>query len=330
MNHTRRPRFTITVLASAIAALSSSAVVAQSPEPRLAQIEEVTVYAQRREQNSRDVPISISAWDGDLLNNLSLVEMDALSDITPGLVIQEQSPNNPGFVIRGITSDSGSAQSSPRVSVYYNGVDVSRSRGSYFELFDINRVEVIKGPQATLFGTASSVGAVSVYTNRPEPGLSGALSLALGNYASQQARGFINSGNDTLQGRLAFSYRSRDGFIDNIAGSAQSQNPDGLRQDDMHAIERVSLRPSLRWTPNDSLTVDLVYTWEENEDSGTAFKSGIYAPTGGDTSPFSFVEMAGSPYSADALGAAALGVDQRQPDLYLHNGSALLRVPRNF
>ena len=317
MNHTRRPRFTITVLASAIAALSSSAVVAQSPEPRLAQIEEVTVYAQRREQNSRDVPISISAWDGDLLNNLSLVEMDALSDITPGLVIQEQSPNNPGFVIRGITSDSGSAQSSPRVSVYYNGVDVSRSRGSYFELFDINRVEVIKGPQATLFGTASSVGAVSVYTNRPEPGLSGALSLALGNYASQQARGFINSGNDTLQGRLAFSYRSRDGFIDNIAGSAQSQNPDGLRQDDMHAIERVSLRPSLRWTPNDSLTVDLVYTWEENEDSGTAFKSGIYAPTGGDTSPFSFVEMAGSPYSADALGAAALGVDREVEDINL-------------
>lgn len=63
--------------------------------------------------------------------------------------------NNPGFVIRGITSDSGSAQASPRVSVYYNGVDVYRSRGSYFELYDIERVEVVKGPQATLFGTTS-------------------------------------------------------------------------------------------------------------------------------------------------------------------------------
>jgi iron complex outermembrane receptor protein len=307
---------TITTLAAAVAGLSSAPTSAQ-PVAGAGQIEEVTVYAQRREQNPQDVPISISAWDGDLLNRLAVVEMDALSDITPGLVIQEQSPNNPGFVIRGITSDSGSPQDSPRVSVYYNGVDVSRSRGSYFELFDINRVEVIKGPQATLFGTASSVGAVSVYTNKPEPGVSGALTLVTGNYAAGEARGFINGGNDTLQGRLAFSYRTRDGYIDNIAGAPQSQNPDGVRQDDMHAIERTSLRPSLRWTPSDSLTVDLVYTWEENDDSGTSFKNGVYAPTGGDTSPYTFVEMSGSPESAEVLGAAALGVDREVEDLNL-------------
>lgn len=89
-----------------------------------AAIEEVKVYAQRREQSVEDVPISITAYSGDLLERANILELDAVSDITPGLVIQEQSPNNPGFVIRGITSDSGSAQASPRVSVYYNGIDV--------------------------------------------------------------------------------------------------------------------------------------------------------------------------------------------------------------
>ncbi len=232
-------------------------------------------------------------------------------------MIQEQSPNNPGFVIRGITSDSGSAQSAPRVSVYYNGVDVSRSRGSYFELFDIERVEVVKGPQATLFGTAASVGAVSVYTNKPEIEPSAALSFAAGNYSSRFARGFATGGNDLVQGRMAFMYRERDGYIDNIAGTPASQNPQGLRQDDMHAIERLSLRPSLRFTPTENLTIDLVYNYEKNEDSGTSFKNGRFAPTGGDTSPFSFVEMSGSPLSAEVLGRPDLGIERKVQDLNL-------------
>ncbi|MEM1191290.1 MAG: TonB-dependent receptor [Pseudomonadota bacterium] len=280
-------------------------------------IEEVTVYAQRREQSVADVPISISAYGGDLLNRLGIVELDALSDITPGLVIQEQSPNNPGFVIRGITSDSGSAQAAPRVSVYYNGVDVSRSRGSYFELFDIDRVEVVKGPQATLFGTAASVGAVSVYTRRPEQELGGYLSVNVGNYSARQLRGHLTGGNELLQGRLAVSYRERDGFIRNIAGTEGSQNPGGQPQDAMQAIERTAIRPSLRLTPRDDLTIDLVHTYEENSDSGTSFKNGRFAPTGGDTSPYSFVEMSGSPLSADALGAAQLGIEREVEDINL-------------
>ena len=305
----------ITVLASLGAAVAPPFHLGSAHAQEV--VEEVTVYAQRREQSVQDVPISITAYGGDLLNRLGIVELDALSDITPGLVIQEQSPNNPGFVIRGITSDSGSAQAAPRVSVYYNGVDVSRSRGSYFELFDIERVEVVKGPQATLFGTASSVGAVSVYTKKPEEELGGSLSLNVGNFSARQLRGHVTGGNDKVQGRLAISYRERDGFIDNIAGTDRSQNPGGQRQDAMQAIERTSVRPSLRLTPNDDVTIDLVYTWEDNSDSGTSFKNGLFAPTGGDTSPFTFVEMSGSPFSQEALGAAQLGIEREVEDLNL-------------
>jgi iron complex outermembrane receptor protein len=296
------------------AILSTQSFAQQTPDQ---QIEQITVTAQKRVQSIQDVPASISAYNGDFLESMGVGELDMLSEITPGLVIQEQSPNNPGFVIRGITSDSGSAQAAPRVSIYYNGADISRSRGSYFEMFDIERIEVVKGPQATLFGTAASVGALSVITNKPEEEFSSAITLGFGNFAAKQAKGYITGGNETLQGRFAFSYRQRDGFINNIAGDANSQSANSTQQEDMHGIERTAFRASLRFTPNESITGDLTITHEENDDTGTSFKNGLYAPTGGDTSPFSFVEMSGSPLSAEVLGADKLGVERETDDINL-------------
>ncbi|MGO1329508.1 MAG: TonB-dependent receptor [Idiomarina loihiensis] len=296
------------VLNSVVAALCAlSAPVAFAQQDTSDELERIEVTAQKRVQSINDVPASISAFEGSRLDELGLNELDMISDLTPGLVIQEQSPNNPGFVIRGITSDSGSAQASPRVSVYYNGVDVSRSRGSYFELFDIERVEVVKGPQATLFGTAASVGAISVITRKPEPGFSAELSAGAGNESQKRLGGFINGGSELVSGRLAFSYRERDGFIENIAPG----------QDDMNGVDRQALRGSLRFQPSDVVTADLIYSYEKNEDTGTSFKNGIFAPTGGDTSPYSFVEMTGSPYSASVLGREKLGLDRTVDDINL-------------
>ncbi len=272
-----------------------------------ADIERITVTTQKRVQAIKDVPVTVSAFTGEMLEQLGIQDLDVLSEITPGLVIQEQSPNNPGFVIRGITSDSGSAQAAPRVSVYYNGTDISRSRGSYFELFDIERVEVVKGPQATLFGTAASVGALSVTTNKPQEEFEAAISLGLGNFAAKNAQGFLTGGTQQVQGRLAFTYRERDGYVQNIAAN----------QPDLHGIDRVGIRPSLLFTPNDDLTIDLVYNYEKNNDSGTAFKSRRFAPTGGDTSPFSFVEASGSPLAAQVFGKNDLGIERTVKDLNL-------------
>ena len=109
----RRLFLAITTIAASSASLAQPVADTTGTPTSRAQIEEVTVYAQRREQSVQDVPVSITAYSGDLLERVNIVELDSLSDITPGLVIQEQSPNNPGFVIRGITSDDGSAQSSP-------------------------------------------------------------------------------------------------------------------------------------------------------------------------------------------------------------------------
>ncbi|MFC3052099.1 TonB-dependent receptor [Kordiimonas pumila] len=281
-------------------------------------IEEVIVTTQKRAQNIRTVPLSVTSYDGDFLSKLNMEEFDRVSDITPGLIIQEQSPNNPAFVIRGITSDNGSPQIAPRVSIYLNGVDVSRSRGSHFELFDIDRIEVVKGPQATLFGTAAAIGAVAVITKKPQKEFAGELTLGYGNYNSMEAKGFVTGGHTKLQGRLAFSYRKRDGYIENIAGDIGSQSAGGIVQPDLNGLERFAVRSSLRFIPNTDLTVDLVLNYEKDADTGTSFKSGTFAPTDGTTSPFSFAELAGGgPLSADVLGNDKLGIDRALYDANL-------------
>jgi iron complex outermembrane receptor protein len=308
MTYSTQKQFKKKMLSSLIlASLASGAFAVMAAEGDDAAIERITVTTQKRVQAIQDVPVTVTAFTGEMLEQLGIADLDVLSEITPGLVIQEQSPNNPGFVIRGITSDSGSAQSSPRVSVYYNGADVSRSRGSYFELFDIERVEVVKGPQATLFGTAASVGALSVTTRKPQEEFEAAVTLGAGNFAAKNMNGFITGGEQKVQGRLAFTYKERDGYVENIA----------QHQPDLHGIERTGIRPSLRITPNDDLTLDLVYNFEKNNDTGTAFKSRRFAPTGGDTSPYSFVEASGSPLAQQVFGKSDLGVERTVKDLNL-------------
>ena len=263
--------------------------------------DEIVVTAQKSEQRISDVPISITAFTGPRLRDIGVTQFDQLAAFVPGLNVQEQSPNNPGFVIRGVTSDSGSSQGAPAVTVYLNGVDVSRSRGSYFDLYDLERVEVVKGPQATLFGTAAAVGAVSVITAKPQKDFGAELRAAYGNYNQRRVDGFINFGGDVLAARLAFAVKLRDGVVENIAGRPGSQTPNGPRIDDLNGQGQYGARLSLRYDKDD-LTVDLIGTYDGQRAPGTAFRSGTFAPTGGTTSPFTFAEAAGSPFSDAILG----------------------------
>jgi len=286
--------------ASLLPAVAAMAADAQSAESIG---EEIIVTAQKSEQKQSDVPITITAYTGRSLREIGVTQFDQLSAYVPGLNVQEQSPNNPGFVIRGITSDSGSSQGSPAVTVYLNGVDVSRSRGSYFDLYDLERVEVVKGPQSTLFGTAAAVGVVSVITAKPKAGTSGEIRLGYGNYDQRRIDGHLNIGNDVIALRVAGAVKLRDGVVENIAGRPGSQTPNGPRIDDLNGQGQYGARVSLRYTPTADFTLDLVGTYDGQRAPGTAFSSGTFAPTGGTTSPYSFKEAAGSPFSLAVLGA---------------------------
>lgn len=258
----------------------------------------IIVTAQKIEQKSTDVPITISANSGERLKELGVSDLDELSNYVPGLNIQEQSANNPGIVIRGITSDSGSAQQAPRVTLYYNGVDISRSRGSYQDIYDVDRIEVIKGPQATLFGTASAVGAISIISAKPRPGLSGEVTGSYGNFRAYTLSGHLNAGSDFMAVRLAGAYKKRDGYVTNLAPN----------QDDLYAQDQFGARASLRFTPNSDFTADLILSYDRQRNSGTPFISGILPTEAGPATPFGAADLRGSTFSAAVLGASKLGL----------------------
>lgn len=295
-----KPSLPALALSLAFAATSESAVAQDNLDTvdDAANDDVIIVTAQKIEQRSTDVPITISATSGERLRELGVSDLDELSNYIPGLNIQEQSANNPGIVIRGITSDSGSSQQAPRVTLYYNGVDISRSRGSYQDAYDIDRIEVIKGPQATLFGTASAVGAISIISNKPEEGFSGELSGSYGNFDAYTVAGHLNAGSDVIAGRVAFAYKRRDGYVENLA-------PD---QEDLYAQNQLGIRGSLRYTPSDEFTADLIFTYDRQRNSGTPFISGSLPTTAGPADPFGPAFLGGSPFSEAVLGDAELGL----------------------
>jgi len=269
---------------------------------------EILVTSQKFEQRAQDVPITVSALSEKRIEQLGVSDLDELSNYVPGLNIQEQSANNPGIVIRGITSDSGSAQQGPRVTLYYNGVDISRSRGSYQSIYDLDRVEVIKGPQATLFGTASAVGAISIISARPREGYSAEVTGGYGNFDATRLTGFLNAGSDVLAGRIAFEWKTRDGYVENLASS---------QDEELYAQDNLGIRGSLRFTPNDALTVDLIGTFDRQRNGGTPFISGTFATEAGPANPFGPANLGGSPLSKAVLGNDQLGLNREVYDLNL-------------
>ncbi|MEO1310343.1 MAG: TonB-dependent receptor [Pseudomonadota bacterium] len=230
----------------------------------------IVISTQKRDQSSLEVPINVTAYSGDFLETIGVQQFDELADFVPGLEIQEQSPNNPGFVIRGITSDSGEANIEPRVSVYQDGVSISRSRGSYVELFDVERVEVAKGPQATLFGRGGLIGAINIVQAKASQEFSASFGAEVGNLGYDMVEGHINGAiiPDVLAGRIAFRHKTRDGYVENALGGT-----------DFNSQEVAAIRGALRFTPNEQFTADLIANYQEDTPAATAFKSGTFLPT---------------------------------------------------
>jgi len=262
--------------------------------------EEIVVTVQKREQALKDVPMAVTAYSGSFLDRTGVQKFDELAVLVPGLEIQEQSPNNPGFVVRGITSDSGEATVEPRVAVFQDGVSISKSRGSYVELFDLERVEIAKGPQATLFGRGALIGGIDLIQAKPTlNGVGGKIELSAGDFGQRRAFGMVQSAilEDQLGVRLAATIRERDGFTQNTLGEPR-----------LGGGETKAVRASVRAQPLENLRFDLIANRQDDSATGTAFKSGTFAPIGGDTSPFSAAALS---TFGGFEGGRSLGLERR-------------------
>ena len=234
-----------------------------------ATVSELIVTSQRRVQNTLDVPIAITAYSGETLANLGVEDLNELSAFTPGLLIQNKSPIDARFIMRGIGSDDGSSYQEPRVSVFLDGAPISKTRGAYVALFDIERVEVARGPQTTLFGQGALIGAVNIVQQKARlDGFDWRLGAEGGDYGQRMVTGAVNAPlGETFAIRLAGQYRARDGYVENLLGG-----------EDFGAFEVGAARLSLAWKPTSKWSTDLVVNQQHDEGSAQAYKSLTFFP----------------------------------------------------
>ena len=301
---------TVSVLTLVAAAPAVAAELAQSgaspaSNNDTALLGELVVTAQKRAQDPVDVPIAVTAYSGKFLEAIGVKAFDELSAFTPGFLVQNQSNNNSGFVMRGITSDSGSATDETRVSIYQDGVPISRSRGSYVELFDMERIEVAKGPQSTLFGRGALIGAVNLVQNKANPGgFDWAVKGEVGTRGYRVGEGMVNFPiGERSALRIAARVRQTDGYVKDAAGG------DAFDSTDSQAA-RMAFH-----TEVGALKFDLIGNYQVDDATGTSFKSNTFNPSNpitgqalSDTGVGGFATLAPG---AGFEGGAPLGLDRK-------------------
>ena len=171
----------------------SVAVVAAMSVPALAQdtMEEVVVTATKRSESIQDVPLAVSVVTGEIIERAEVRDLLDLQSVVPSLrVPQFQNSIQTNFVIRGFGNGANNPGIEPSVAVFVDGVYLSRSQARISDLPNIQQIEVLKGPQSTLYGKNASAGVISVTTKAPEIESRGSLEVGFGNYSQQSVRGF--------------------------------------------------------------------------------------------------------------------------------------------
>ena len=267
-------------LASASAILVVSAVaspvaaVADAAGPRgqsaSGPIEEIVVTARRRTENLQQVPISVTALSGTELAARQVNAMDQLGAVVPNLQFDKAAPSSGSssvgqIFIRGIGQSDYTPVTDPGVALYVDGIYIGRSPGNVLDLLDIERIEVLRGPQGTLFGRNSIGGAIKVHSRKPGFTESdSSVELRLGN---DDLRGLNFRWNrpvsDTLAASFAVGRLERDGYVERPF--------DGIRTGDR---DRWSARGTVRWEPTDYLAASLVVDYTAIDENGAPVVSG--------------------------------------------------------
>ncbi len=242
---------------------------------------DLVVTAQKRSENQKEVPIALTNISSKFIETNVVETMAGMAGFVPGVQVSEQTALFPAYVIRGLTSDDISLNVDNRVSVFQDGISTSKAIGAYSEFFDVERVEVLKGPQGTLFGRSAQIGAIHLITKRAKNETSANLSIGAGNFNQFRGNGYFNTPlvKDKLFMRVAAIYNKRDGYIKNLSGGT------------LMGKKALAGRASFKYLPSKNSAFDLILNYEKDNNPGQDFKSGTYAPKGGDTSPYTFADL---------------------------------------
>ena len=187
------------------------------PDTRTAGLAEIVVTATKREQTLQDVPISVSVTSEATIEQAHIKDLIDLQSVVPSLKVQQfNAIGQTNFLIRGFGNGSGNDGIESSVGVFVDGVYRSRTSSALDDLPEVERIEVLRGPQSTLFGKNVSAGAISIVTAKPQFTLGGDAELDFGNYSYKQARASITGPlTDTVAVRLSGNADLRDGYLTN-------------------------------------------------------------------------------------------------------------------
>ena len=297
---------TLTVRSSllAIAAMGSVApALAQdntaAPQEQAAQssggFDDIVVTARRRAESIQTAPVSVTALGGEALAQKNIVNVADLASSTPGLGIRRASntPNSAVITIRGQVQSDPNITSDPSVGVYIGDMYVARAYGVLGDLLDMERVEVLRGPQGSLFGRNTIGGAIRIIPKKPDldSGFTGFVNAGVSNFQGRSISGAITIPvvENQLAIRYAGSYRKRDGYTTGYFVQEPNLTPIGSIK--MNDVERESHRLSLAWHSTDNLRMDLSGYLYKSSDNGalvTNVTGEITATTITSLSPFTF------------------------------------------
>ena len=248
-------------------------------------LEEITVTAQRREQNLQDVPIAISAVTAQAIEDRGLTNVAQISDFTPNVQMDGTSPFSGSSsvlspYVRGIGQNDFAFNLEPGVGVYVDGVYLARTIGANVDLLDIDRIEVLKGPQGTLFGRNTIGGALNITTRRPADEFSYRGELTVGDFSRTDFRFSVDvpSDNGNVLSSIALSMKNRDGYQERIpfpgaAGFVFDQFDDFLVADrtthgESGGEDADNLRAKVLWAVNDNVEVTFAADYSSVDEEG--------------------------------------------------------------
>ena len=286
-----------TAITTLIAASAASTGFAQQTA-----LEEVVVTAERREAGLQDTPIAVTAFTSERIEALGIRDVTDLGSYAPNTNIQKQpsSNSNMSIYIRGVGSGETSLLVDPKTSFYLDGVYISKTVGGVFDIVDLERIEVLRGPQGTLFGRNSSGGAVNVTTARPGGELYVKAEATMGNDGLQRYQASVDFPQlfDMLSVRVNGAIEEYDGWADN-SFEGDSIEVDGVSyqlEQDLGAEDNEAYRIALRLEPTDNLTLDYSYDKTDNTGVPAPFqivevKDSLF--NGFSTTPFPFEFLGG-------------------------------------
>jgi iron complex outermembrane receptor protein len=270
-----------TVLTAALGISSQASAAAAAAALEGSALTEVVVTAQKREQSLQDVPIAVTAVTQDTLVANRITSLTDLSSLAPGLVVRQSLGGISGAVvnIRGQLSSNSVVGADKQVSMYIDGVYVSSPRGALFELPDIQRIEVLRGPQGTLFGRNATAGAISIVTRDPTGNQHVRLEGTLGNLDAHRLRGTVETptiGPFSAYFTVVDDYRHGD--IKNLGAGTVWKHSNGatyVSPKYLGTVDNTSYFAAIKFQPSDNFKV--IYKYDRNDDHGTPDGVGLFA-----------------------------------------------------